>query len=654
VDEPAPVPPPGARAAAQRRWAQVVIGVAIAGLIGLGVSRPWRDDPAPGPVGPPPAAPPRASNEDPRLTYPTPYRNVRPEVKFVGDAACAGCHVKHAESYRLHPMGRSLASLSTAAPLERYDAAAHNPFTAGSLTYRIDQRAGGTRHVETAIDRAGRPVAETAADVSYVVGSGRNGRAYLVDRDGFLFASPITWYPSKGVWDLSPGYEKVNPHFGRAITPDCLFCHANNADHVRDTLNRYRPPIFRGESIGCERCHGPGELHVQRRERPEPVDGPDDTIVNPGKLEHSLREAVCQQCHLQGHQRVWRNGADTFDFRPGLPAHLFMSEFVEPPGETGLKFVGAVEQMYASRCFQKGTGANKMGCISCHDPHSTPPPEQKVAFYRDRCMNCHKDRGCSLPPTARPGNDCAACHMPPTGSDLKHTTVSDHRILRRAEPAGKGDHPRPPQAALVNFHAHLLPADSPEAERALGIALVREADRRKPTGAGRGLVGQAYPLLQLAVVRDETDLAAREARGNALWDLGRPEDAMADYDLILTRAPDRESTLFVAATLATRLGRMDSARTYAERAVRVNPWRWEYRLALAQVFAQKKDWASVVRECREVLKLNATEIGARRLLVLGYARLKKPTDAQREFDTLMNLNPPQPEELRRWFGELMR
>jgi len=46
---------------------------------------------------------------DPRLTYPTPFLNVRPEVKYMGDEACARCHRDLAESYHQHPMGQSLA-----------------------------------------------------------------------------------------------------------------------------------------------------------------------------------------------------------------------------------------------------------------------------------------------------------------------------------------------------------------------------------------------------------------------------------------------------------------------------------------------------------------------------------------------------------------
>src|SRR6266446_1509437 len=58
--------------------------------------------------------------EDPRLTFGTPYRSVRPEVKYVGSAQCASCHPDQAASYRQHPMGRSLAPVGEASALESF------------------------------------------------------------------------------------------------------------------------------------------------------------------------------------------------------------------------------------------------------------------------------------------------------------------------------------------------------------------------------------------------------------------------------------------------------------------------------------------------------------------------------------------------------
>src|SRR5262249_33685503 len=153
--------------------------------------------------------------------------------------------------------------------------------------------------------------------------------------------------------------------------------------------------------------------------------GDDHTIVHPGKLEPPEREAVCQQCHLQGWTRVLRAGRQSFDFRPGLPMHLFWSVFVRPPTtDEEPKAVSQVEQMAASKCFRESKRkprGNKgkpleMGCISCHDPHEQPAAEQRVRYYRDRCLACHADHGCSLPLDERleqsKEDSCIACHMP--------------------------------------------------------------------------------------------------------------------------------------------------------------------------------------------------------------------------------------------------
>jgi hypothetical protein len=79
----------------------------------------------------PAAEGPRAEDDDPRLTYATPYRNVRPGVKYVGDRVCARCHADLAESFRQHPMGRSLAPVADARAIERYDPTAKPRKTGG-------------------------------------------------------------------------------------------------------------------------------------------------------------------------------------------------------------------------------------------------------------------------------------------------------------------------------------------------------------------------------------------------------------------------------------------------------------------------------------------------------------------------------------------
>ena len=68
------------------------------------------------------------------------------------------------------------------------------------------------------IPRAASSPATRRRSSSWSVPGGR-GVAYLIERDGFLFQSPITWYSRERRWDLSPGYEKSNVHFDRPIGP---------------------------------------------------------------------------------------------------------------------------------------------------------------------------------------------------------------------------------------------------------------------------------------------------------------------------------------------------------------------------------------------------------------------------------------------------
>src|SRR5262249_51623534 len=188
-------------------------------------------------------------------------------------------------------------------------------------------------------------------EVPYILGSGSHSVAYLGVRDGYVFQSVMEWFSAEKRWGLSPGFEEKNPHFERPLPAGCLFCHVNRVEPVPYTINHYEAPLFRGHAIGCERCHGPGELHVKPHDRTRELDY---TIVNPRHLTPALRDAVCEQCHLQGEGRIIRVGRKPFDYRPGLPFNLFWSVFVTPDGVPGyLDSASALEQMRASRCFSQ-------------------------------------------------------------------------------------------------------------------------------------------------------------------------------------------------------------------------------------------------------------------------------------------------------------
>jgi hypothetical protein len=151
----------------------------------------------------------------------SPYKNTRPGVRYVGDAACVRCHAEIAETFRQHPMGRSLAPV-TAAHMSADGPSDRVLFEVYGLRYSVENRDGRLIHKEARRDAAGRIVAQNEAQVQYAVGSGRRGVGYLIERDGFLFQSPISWYTQARQWDLSPGYTNGQGHFDRPITSNCL------------------------------------------------------------------------------------------------------------------------------------------------------------------------------------------------------------------------------------------------------------------------------------------------------------------------------------------------------------------------------------------------------------------------------------------------
>src|SRR5438552_2000592 len=97
--------------------------LALAALVALGaVAGLWYGFPRP--AGTPDPLRPDPPPPDPREVFPTPFRNARPGVKYVGDAACADCHEDIVQSFHAHPMGRSAGWVGRVAPVEKYGPAA--------------------------------------------------------------------------------------------------------------------------------------------------------------------------------------------------------------------------------------------------------------------------------------------------------------------------------------------------------------------------------------------------------------------------------------------------------------------------------------------------------------------------------------------------
>jgi tetratricopeptide (TPR) repeat protein len=352
------------------------------------------------------------------------FKNIDLKVQYVGTAKCASCHAEQHTSYLLTAHSDSLGLTNIAAEAEG-SKFVHDKSGRAFEVAHVD---GQLVHRESLIG-AGEPVLLHEVPVSHVVGSGTFGKSYLYKKGGYFLQSPITWFENQERWHMSPGYDSERHRsFARQITSDCFFCHAGILEEVAGNPYDVRIDEF---DIGCERCHGPGELHTAKFAGTSDVTlsgDPDYTIVNPTRLERGLSEAICQQCHLQGSTQVFASDRRQWDFRPSLPLEKFRIDFHQQLGSDQMRIVGHVEQMHSSECYTK---SNLMTCVTCHDPHGKPAADKKVEYYRAACLKCHADQGCSLAEAVRhekAEDSCVQCHMPPAPTEVPHVAFTHHRI----------------------------------------------------------------------------------------------------------------------------------------------------------------------------------------------------------------------------------
>lgn len=615
------------------------------------------------------AARPDASSSaeatDPRRTYDGPYRNIHPDVRYVGDAQCAGCHSEIAQSFLHHPMGRSLVPVESqldqpgAYPREAWQRGgqAGNPFTLLDRRFEVDRQGKSLWHRQAAGADSGKPVAEVSLEARWAVGSGAKGYSYLFERGGYLFQTPISWFTQQQRWDLSPGFGPT-VFTGRLVGASCLFCHVDRVQEHPQQPNRFVPPAegtpIALHAIGCERCHGAGERHIASADRWD--------IVNPARLPPPLRDSVCEQCHLEGEARILRADRKLFDFRPGLPLCDFWAVLVQGRNQDeDTKAVNHVEQMYQSKCFARAVDGVKLGCITCHDPHVQIGPAQRQAYYRPRCLLCHDGTKetpvCSEPLPRRkqlsPQDSCIDCHMPRYRSwDVAHTATTDHRILRRpkdvrnAAPPGR---PNLDHVALVDFYRDRFPASDPQAERNLGLGMLKlmRMNMLRPQPHAE----RALRFLELALGRDPSDRVVRQGKVEAYLLLNKPAEALSEAEVLAPDQPGNGELMVQAAFAAQGSQQLERACEYWRRAVEINPFLPDDRVHLMELLIRAGQVEEAQKQCEQLLRLDPFNLSGRQAQVGFLLQRGRRVEARRAFDLIRQLKPADLTQREEWFRQ---
>ncbi len=363
---------------------------------------------------------------------------------MVGTQSCAGCHPKQHASYLTTAHSRSLQRAEEV----KMDLAGTLAHPLSETSYEVSELDHHAVHREWkyfkdhTFGAASKPITLSAADprmviaelpVRYVMGSGSFAKGYLLSDPPYLIQSPVTWYRGPKALGMAPGYDfKVHSGMTRVIADECLFCHAGSVTQRLGNNEQFDVPAT---AIGCERCHGPGLSHATKFKI-----GSDQSafaksnlenteIVHPGKLSRSLAEAVCAQCHLQGDIVVQADGKSIWDFKPGEPlADTRIAYKIDSPKGDEKTFVDHFDQLWQSKCYLE---SDSLTCITCHDPHHVQNKDSAVADQQANCLKCHSDQACGLELVERQRqneNQCVACHMPKSASEVPHAATTNHLI----------------------------------------------------------------------------------------------------------------------------------------------------------------------------------------------------------------------------------
>jgi tetratricopeptide (TPR) repeat protein len=249
-------------------------------------------------------------------------------------------------------------------------------------------------------------------------------------------------------------------------------------------------------------------------------------------LSPARRDSICMECHLEGNVAIERAGRHAYDFRPGDLLSDYVRHYVLASSEQ--KSLGAVTQVEAlSQSVCKRKSGEVMSCTSCNNPHRSPSAEERVSYYRGKCLACHGEAFGAKHHLEQA--DCTRCHMPTSlSTDIAHTQVTDHRIPRRSDTQTLqpllDSNTKPSAARLVPFP---YSEDAEHDIRDLALAWAFLAQTGKDSAAS-----EAQRLLPIALMQSPNDPALLSALGYIEQKRGGVERARQLYQKALTLDPD--------------------------------------------------------------------------------------------------------------------
>ncbi|MBZ5623842.1 MAG: tetratricopeptide repeat protein [Acidobacteriia bacterium] len=552
---------------------------------------------------------------------------------YVDPSLCAQCHAGIANTYRKTGMGRSFFRLEAQTTLEDFKSA--KPFYHGpsDIYYAMIERGGSYFQRRWQIGFDGKETNIEEKRVDFVLGSGNHARTYLhLTEHNALQQLPLGWYAEKGgYWGMNPGYDRPDyPGSTRAVSYECMFCHNAYPKTPQGNDEEGAEPQFLlplAEGIDCQRCHGPGQKHVETAGRAgASADEIRAAIVNPRRLTAEREMEVCLQCHLETTSQLLphsmqRQGRGPFSYVPGQPLGDFRISFDRAgPTRDRLEVAHAAYRLRQSQCFLKSAG--KLRCTTCHDPHNIPRGEVAIAQYNRICRDCHGASFKGLAGGGRsgphaPGADCVSCHMPKRRTDdAVHIVATDHWIQRWKPP---------------------------------GNLLAEKAETHETQATSyRGEVVPYYPGRLTASAADALDLAVAQIR-----DGSNLKDGLPRLVSLIERYRPSNATYYADLADAYRAaGDSGHAVQYFEEGFRRAPASVVLLLKLGNMLVDLRQWARAEAVLRRATSLAEGDPVAWGLLGWVLWQQDKTAEAKRSIEKGIKLDPDLP-DLHNYLGSLL-
>ena len=238
-------------------------------------------------------------------------------------------------------------------------------------------------------------------------GSAKSGQTFLYWHENELYQAFVSYLTALDEWIPSPGYTDTTVDYSRHIKTACLECHVTYIEQVRPP-NQYKPETAVW-GISCERCHGPGQAHVEYH-RAHPDETTAAHITQPSDLPRERQLDICGQCHSGGIGFVGK----AFEFRPGDELARFRrvnnptAKGASAKGVGGIHTSNQLTRLSMSKCFTQ----SQMTCTSCHNPHVSQRGTREP--FTASCLSCHEARHCGMSEELGPSvaDNCVDCHMP--------------------------------------------------------------------------------------------------------------------------------------------------------------------------------------------------------------------------------------------------